>query len=201
SVAFVTAEYFDIFDYEFLQGTPQSLFNTANAAVLTKSQAESLFGSHLQAIGKSIMLNNQYEVLVSAIVADPPANTDLPFQLILNQELGGADRIWDSWGATSSSVQAFIKVRDNVDMVDFNQQIADFIQENISEDDPTKIRLLAQPLAEMHTDIRYGTFTGRLATDRETITLALVGILLLLAACINFVNLNTALASKRAKEI
>ncbi|GAA5028301.1 ABC transporter permease [Marivirga lumbricoides] len=201
SVAFVTAEYFDIFDYEFLQGTPQSLFNTANAAVLTQSQAENLFGSHQQAIGKSIILDNNYEVLVSAIVADPPANTDLPFQLILNQELGGADRIWDSWGATSSSVQAFIKVHDNVDMANFNHQIADFIQRNISEDNPTEIRLVAQPLAEMHTDFRYGTFTGRLATERETITLALVGILLLLAACINFVNLNTALASKRAKEI
>lgn len=201
SVAFVTSEYFEIFEYQFLQGTPQSLFNNANAAVLTKSQAERLFGSHQQAIGKGIILNNNYEVLVSAIVADPPANTDLPFQLILNQELGGADRIWDSWGATSSSVQAFIKVHKKVDMSVFSQQIADFIQENRSDDDPTKIRLLAQPLAEMHTDIRYGTFTGRLATDRETITLALVGILLLLAACINFVNLNTALASKRAKEI
>ncbi len=201
SVAFVTAEYFDIFEYQFLEGTSQSLFNTANAAVLTKSKAESLFGSHQQAIGKSIILSNNYEVLVSAVVADPPANTDLPFQIILNQELGGADRIRDSWGASSSSVQAFIKVNANVDMVDFNLQIADFIQENRQADDATKIRLLAQPLAEMHTDIRYGTFTGRLATDRESITLALVGILLLLAACINFVNLNTALASKRAKEI
>ncbi len=139
--------------------------------------------------------------MVSAIVEDPPANTDLPFQVILNQELGGDSRIRDSWGASSSSVQAFIKVHDNVDMVDFNLQIADFIQENKQSDAPTKIRLLAQPLAEMHTDIRYGTFTGRLATHRETITLALIGILLLLAACINFVNLNTALASKRAKEI
>ena len=201
SAAFVTSEYFEIFKYQFLQGTPQSLFVTANAAVLSKSQAEKLFGSHQEAIGGSIILDNNYEVFVTAIVADPPANTDLPFQLILNHELGGADRIRDSWGASSSSVQAFIKVNDGVDIVHFNDQIVDFIQQHQSEDIPTKTNLMTQPLNEMHSDSRFGTFSGRMATEQETFTLAFVGILLLLAACINFVNLNTALASKRAKEI
>jgi len=201
SIAFVTDEYFDIFKYKFLQGTPKSLFNTANAAVITKSQAEKLFGSFQLALGQSINLNNSYDVIVAAIVEDIPPNTDLPFQLILNHKLGGADRIWDSWGATSSSVQAFIKVQPNIDIATFKDRIVGFIQQHKDEDDPTKISLMPQPLSEMHSDIRYGTFSGRLATERETMTLVLVGILLLLAACINFVNLNTALASKRSKEI
>lgn len=201
TIAFVMPDYFDIFSYQFIAGSPGNLFELPNAAILTKKQATKYFGNYQKAIGSNINLNNAYDLVVTAVVEDPPMNTDLPFKILLNYHLGGSERVWDSWVATSSSVQAFIKLRNGVNIEQFNHKIENFVQKHISKNDPTTIKLSAQPLHDLHSNDLYNTFTGRMATKKEMYTLILIGGLLLLAASINFINLNTALAARRSKEI
>lgn len=198
---FVMADYFRIFNYSFLHGSPATIFEHKHSVVLSKRMAEKYFGTYQQAIGQEIRLNNKYDVSVSGIVENAPHNTDLPFQIFVNFQVGEKDRTWDSWSATSNSVHGYIKLKENVAMASFSDKLLGYVQSHLSPNYPSEIKIYSQPLNEVHSDPKFGTFSGRIASNRENFTLVLIGALLLLAACINFINLNTALAVKRSKEI
>lgn len=199
--AFVMPGYFDIFKYEFLVGDPKKVFEHKKSVVLSKGLAEKYFGDHLSAVGQSLTLENLIDVKVTGIVADAPMNTDLRFDMLISFDTGESERVWDSWGSTSSSVQCYIKLRPGVDQEQFGKKIVNYIKKHKGEDSPDREELRLQPLADLHHNKNYSTYSGRVMTRQEIITLAAIGILLIVAASINFVNLNTAVAAGRSKEI
>lgn len=198
--AFVMPDFFKIFKYVFLTGGPDKALAGGYSVVLTKSLAQKYFGDYTKAVGKAINVENYFDLTVTAVVEDPPMNTDLPFKMLMSFDIGKDYRIWDSWNSTSTSVQAYIKLNAGVDGDMFDEKIKNYIEENKKPEPRTQI-LSAQPLSTLHFDDRYENFSERTITTQEIWTLGIVGLLILLAACINFINLNTALAFKRAKEI
>ena len=199
--AFVMAEYFEIFKYEFLYGDPNKVFENNHSVVLSKGLAEKYFGDHLSAIGQTITLENYSDVKVTGIVEDTPMNTDLRFDMLISFDTGGSERVWDSWGSSSTSVQCYIKLLPGVDQEQFGQKIKNYIKKHKGEDDVSVEELRLQPLADLHHNRDYSTYSGRVITYQELITLAVIASLLIIAASINFVNLNTAVAARRSKEI
>jgi len=200
-VAFTMPDFFEIFNYEFLLGDPASLKEEGNV-IISKRLAELYFGSYEVALGKVINYENAVDLTITGVVANPPKNTDIPHEVFIAFETGASVRIWDSWTATSTSVQAFIKLKENARVEDFQAKIVDYIQKNSEDkDSPTTKELILQPLAEMHHVSEYEILGERVATYKELTILTLIGSLLLIIGCINFINLNTSLAINRSREI
>ncbi|MTI39010.1 ABC transporter permease [Fulvivirga lutimaris] len=202
NLAYVNSEYFKIFDHKFLVGDKENPFPEIKTLVLSKSYAEKYFGDYLEAYGKIIRFDNLYDLKVTGVIEDAPKNTDLPSDFLISFNLGQEDyRGWDDWVATSSGVQIFVKAKVNVSVDNFNKNIYNYINDNKPADDPDSYFLKLQPLTDMHFDTDRYVLSGRTTSWQSIYTLMVIAVMLVVAACINFINLNTALVSKRAKEI
>ncbi|HZB12022.1 MAG TPA: FtsX-like permease family protein, partial [Chryseolinea sp.] len=170
--------------------------------VLTASLAKKYFGDE-SALNKVFNFNNQFDVTVTGVVADPPLNTDFPFRMILSARLGKDKRGWDGWSATSSSINCMIKLNEKTSKEAFEAKLKDWHLKYFTgnnEEDGKYRRYFLQPLSEIHTDTRFQNFGSRVVSKVTLLSLSLIGLLLLLTACINFINLNTVLIVKRSKE-
>ena len=102
---FTDPEYLKILHYSWIEGNSDAL-QKEKTAVLTASLAKKYFGNE-SALNKVFNFNNQFDVTVTGVVADPPLNTDFPFRMILSSRLGKDKRGWDGWGAMSRVLTAW----------------------------------------------------------------------------------------------
>ena len=208
-------DYFRVFDsYHWLAGTPQTALSEPFKVVLTESRARFYFGNiePRAALGQEINYNDSLLLTVSGIVSDLPKQTDLNFtdfisfstisQSWLKNDVGGLEGMKE-WGSTTSSSQVFIKLDKTTQTERLSKQLAQLVKKYQVDKDP-KLKLV-YPLQAL-ADLRYSTigiFNDSLApANRKTLSaLALVAGLLLLIACINFINLATAQSIQRSKEV
>ena len=194
-VVFTDPEYLKMFHYSWIEGNSDAL-QKEKTVVLTASLAKKYFGNE-SALNKVFNFNNQFDVTVTGVVADPPLNTDFPFRIILSSRLGKDKRGWDDWGAMSSSINcSSSKEAFEAKLKDWHLKY--FTGKN--EEDGKGRRYFLQPLSEIHIDTRFQNFGNRVVSKVTLLSLSLIGLLLLLTACINFINLNTVLIVKRSKE-
>jgi ABC-type lipoprotein release transport system permease subunit len=107
----------------------------------------------------------------------------------------------DNWSSTSSATQCYLKLPGHLDARQIETRFGAFVDKYRDKDDTEKITLSLQPLRQLHFDTRFNIFTGRTVSRESLVALGLIGLLLLVTAGINFVNLNTALAVRRSKEV
>jgi hypothetical protein len=217
NVALVDSNYFKIFpDHRWIAGSPHALKNP-HSVVLTESKAKKYFGGKdvANAVGKRVAYRDSLEVTVVGIIADPAGNTDFDFTDLIS--LSTAEASWlknelsfGEWGSISSAWMCMIRLADGTPTAGIEELLTKMAKErderNERERDQkltTFTSFLLQPLGDVHFDTKMGTWdNGRSSTSLGTIE-ALVGIavLLLLVAVINFVNLETAQALRRAREV
>ncbi|HEX6223632.1 MAG TPA: ABC transporter permease, partial [Chryseolinea sp.] len=200
-VVFTDPEYFKIFDYSWIEGNNEAL-QKEKTVVLTASLAKKYFGN-TSALNKVFNFNNEFDVTVTGVVADPPLNTDFPFRMILSSRLGKDKRGWDDWGAMSTSLNCIVKLNKTTTEEAFEAKLKDWHLKYFTgknEEDGKYRKYFLQPLSEIHTDTRFQNFSERVVSKVTLMSLSLIGVLLLLTACINFINLNTVLIVKRSKE-
>lgn len=200
-VVFSQPEFFQIFDYKWLAGNPRQILNEPNLVVLTRGAAEKYFGSWPKALGKFIKLENQQLLRVSGILEDLPANTDFPFSVVvsyptLRHFIPASD--FTNWGSIWSRSQCYVVLPPNTTAAQFNQSLVAFLKKHQPDDKDHVYQL--QALADLHFDTRYPPMTHRSISKTTLLSLVLIGVFMLVMACINFVNLATAQAVGRAKE-
>ncbi len=200
---------FSIFDVNWLSGSKEVLADE-NTIVLSKEIATKYFGSWETAVGKYISVDNTVTARVNGIIDDVPANSDFPFKVIIsfrsfsaNEKGLGFDGIADDWHSSMSNhqVYALLPPAVNPATIDksLNSFVAKYYKDNTNKNNK-KVHFL-QPLRNVHFDTRF-TNNGTHVSSRQTLyTLGSIGILILLMACINFINLSTAMAVKRNKEV
>jgi len=203
-VFFLEPQFFELFDYKWLSGSP-AVLSEPNNVVLTKSIAEKYFNNWEDAIGKFIKIDNALNLKVSGVLADPPYNTDLPLRVVTsfisyknNPDLYNYNT---SWGSVSSNFQVYLLAPPKTNLKDLDTRLKTFSEKHYHKN-PTSSKLnFAQPLQDVHFDTRFENF-GEQATNKTTLwTLAGIGVLIILMACINFINLSTAQAVGRSKEV
>jgi len=192
--AFVNPSYFKMFTYQWLRGDSRHALDRPHTAVISETLARKYFGS-LDVIGKNIEINRTNNVEVTGVVKDPPLNSDLPFHLLI--EIEGSGRIDDNMNHSSSNVQCFIQAKNKISQAGLDQ----FMDKFGNKDPQVKKRLYLQPLNEMHLNDKYELFTEAVVSKETLWALGCIGVFLILMACINYINLNTATAIKRAKEV
>ncbi len=206
-----TPSYFQIFNYNWVLGSP-SVLNEPNTVVLSKSTAETYFpGASMEAIIGKNLVYDSIPAKVVGIVADLQESTDLYFKEFISKETARnthlKERVLsDNWDGTNSSTQLFVKVLPGYDLFKINLKLQSIASEFASDDaikrEETRIFSL-EPLGDIHFNNTNGIFdyTDYVADKEVLFGLSLTALFLLLLACINFINLNTAQAAQRGKEI
>ncbi|QNK63189.1 ABC transporter permease [Pedobacter sp. PAMC26386] len=197
---YVEPSFFKIFDYSWLQGNPQKALNEPNTVALSKEMATKFFGDWQKAVGQSIEYRNKTMLKVTGVFDDMPENMSNPIKIAIAYA-GYENKYIKSWGAVSSGTQCFILLKKGVNVADLEAPKNAFLKKYYVEKTAGKEDHFFQPLSELHQDERYSNFSHKITSKNELTGLTVIGVFLLLTACINFVNLATAQAISRSKEI
>ena len=203
---FAEPAFFKIFDWKWLAGDSETALKEPNSVVLNQKMAEKCFDSWQAALGKTVLMDNAILLTVRGVVANAPDNTDFPFHVIVSYETlkKNADLYFYSndWGSTSSNNQAYALLHDAGQFDAANASLASVGQAEYTKDNPnfTKTHHL-QRLADLHYDDRFGTTGTHVISKSRLWVLSLVGLLIVVMACFNFINLATALSVRRSKEV
>lgn len=199
-VFFTTPGFFKIFDFPLLAGSYEALKSPDNV-LLTKETAEKYFGGWKDAIGKTLKLNNRYTLKVSGILANTPSNTDFQFKVVIAYGTGFTGQFKQSsdWDGTSTGFGCYILLHRSVSPGVFNSQLMAYSKKVKSPDN--KDLQTIQALRDVHYDTQSGDFSGKTISLRLINALWLIAAFILLIACVNFINLSTAQAVNRSKEV
>ena len=203
---FVEPAFCQIFDYQWLAGDAQSALGQPNSVVLRESMAKKCFGSWQAAVGQTVIMDNLVTLVVRGVVADQPPNSDLPFHVMIAYETvksyPDSYNYHPGWGSTSSNDQAFALLNSPDQFAAADAVVSTVGQEEYSKNKrgATKVHHL-QRLADMHFDDRFESPGIYLASKSRLTVLSAIGLLILVMACFNFINLATAQAAGRAREV
>jgi ABC-type antimicrobial peptide transport system permease subunit len=200
-------DYFDIFRYEWLSGSPASL-NEPFAVALTDDKARLYFGDLPveQYIGKELTYGNDLRMTVASVVKSWKKNTDIIFtDFISYASIPGSelkDRIdMKSWGMWSSTTQVYVKLLPGVEQAAVEKRFEAFSVKYLPHDPNMKFRFLLQPLADLHFNTVFRDGYSRQAHLPTLYGLMAIAIFILVIAACNFINLSTAQSLQRTKEI
>jgi len=203
-VFFTTPSFFSIFDFPLLSGSYVTL-KEPNNVLIAKETAEKYFGDWKTAMGKTIRLKSSYgdDVLkVSGILATIPANTDFQFKLAVAYGTGFTGNYIaksTNWDGTGSAFGCYLLLRHTTSVGNFNQQLRAYSKKVKSPEN--KDSHIIQPLKAVHYDTQAGNNSNNTISRELLNALWLIGAFILLIACVNFINLSTAQAVNRSKEV
>jgi putative ABC transport system permease protein len=198
-VVFTEPGYFKIFDRKVLQGEGAAGIDQPNEAVLSKSLAEKYFG-HSDVVGELLKFEN-HDYRVAGIIEDAPRNTDLPFNLLLSYSTIEKATEEHGWGSIWSDEQCYALIKEGSTVDDIQARLAVFTKKHDPEHETRKTQFIAQPLPDLHFDSRFDTYNYTTIPETMLTAFGVISAILLLTACINFINLSTAEAIKRSKEV
>ncbi len=199
-VIFVGDKYFDIFKYEWIYGDKEKAFDKVNSVVISEKYAMKYFG-RTDVIGEMITYNNAADLIVTAVVKDVPKTTELPFNVLISFDNFSFKRSNDKWTSISSPVQCYIKLPGNISVKSIEERLKDFVVKHYPEGYSEHTTIQLQKLSEVHYDDRFYNYSGKTVSKNELAVLGVIGILIVLMSCVNFINLNTAMAFKHSVEV
>ncbi|HEY4336628.1 MAG TPA: ABC transporter permease [Puia sp.] len=190
-------DYFNIFSFPLLEGTPETILATKDAIAISDELAKKLFGTTENLIGKPIRFQHDRNFFVSGVFEKPGSNSSQQFDFCLSFEYMKDAYPWvKSWNNTGP--HNFVLLKESADIDAFNRQIAGVVAKNGG--DSTRVAY-AIPFAGSYlgNTFSHGSRTGG---KMEYVKLfSLIAIFILTIACINFMNLSTAKAARRLKEV
>ena len=203
---FVEPSFFKIFDFQWLAGDAESALGQPNSVVMKESMAKKCFGSWQAAVGKTVVMDNLVTLVVRGVVADPPPNSDLPFHVMISYETvksyPDSYNYHPGWGSTSSNDMAFALLNSADQFAAAEAVVGNVGQEEYTKNKRgiTKTHHL-QRLADAHFDDRFESIGISKTSKSRLAVLSAIGLLILIMACFNFINLATAQAAGRAREV
>jgi ABC-type antimicrobial peptide transport system permease subunit len=214
-VFYTSPSFFNMFNFPLLAGSYASL-KDPNNVLLTKEIAETYFGDWKTAIGKTIKIKGYYSMgaglfqfpavalKVSGILATIPANTDFQLKLVV---AWGTDFTGDkeygfqqpSWNGTAADFGCYVLLPRNISVDNFNQRLRAYSRKVLPPG--TKDSHIVQPLSAVHFDAQTGNYSNKTISHQLLNVLRLIAAFILIIGCVNFINLSTAQAVNRAKEV
>ncbi|MEM6841775.1 MAG: ABC transporter permease [Bacteroidota bacterium] len=203
-IYFMTPSFFEIFNFPWKVGDPKKSLSEPGQVAISEALADKYFDG--DAVGKRLKLNNEYDLIVSGIIQDTPLNTDMPIEIAVSYAtFQQTNEYQEEYQIGYNSYHhTYLLLSEGTDMSEvetqFHATISKYVSQEIADE---KTAHVLQPLSEIHYngDVGSGNFSKRSISKQTITSLSLIGIFLLITACINFVNLATAQAVKRSKEV
>lgn len=206
-VLFVDPFYPKVFDLHWLEGNPATALLKPSSVVLTKSVVRKFFSQETQQnesiLGKHLMLNNKDELTVTGVVEDAPGNTSLKYNMLIPYEFYRVNNPYYSsnWSGNYQGT-TFLVLKKGQSPAELERQLLAWKKKYLKPEDDNRITYHLQPLKKMHTDVKFGSsIQSYLMPDKMIYAAMGVAIFILIIACVNFINLATAQAATRAKEV
>ncbi|GAB4031799.1 FtsX-like permease family protein [Spirosoma jeollabukense] len=200
-IAFVEPEWLDVLTYTWIAGNPRTALRAPNQIVLTESWAKRYFSTS-NCLGKRLTLQNKAVTTVVGVVADAPGPTDTPIQMLVSlptmYSIGVSAGMADDWFALNSTNRVYARLK-NSSAIGALQQAMPALEKKYYGPSAHLFKLIIQPFANLHTDVLRDP--AHAIRSPLLWSLGIIGLLLVVVACINFVNLSTAQALRRGKEI
>nr|WP_299071678.1 ABC transporter permease [uncultured Allomuricauda sp.] len=196
-IAFVEEDFFKIFNFPLLDGSNTISLSAPNTAVITETVANRMYGK-TNVIGETFILQNDKIIEITGVLKALPKTTFLENEVFisfnnLEDFFGFAAK--ESWGGITSNLQCFALLKQNQNVSHIETALLELPKEHRPESKNKHVYKL-QPLSDMHFNPLYGGLDPMLLW-----VFAIIGLFLITIACINFINISTAQAFYRSKEI
>ncbi|MDH7462883.1 ABC transporter permease [Chitinophagaceae bacterium 26-R-25] len=201
-VAFVEPAFFSILNFPLVMGNPGTMLSSPNSAIITQKLAKKYFGSEEAAMNKTIRVDNKTDFIITGVLKDLPNNTDRHQEIYVSYANLKTYSEWmaddaNGWHGTYSECHCFVLLKKGITAATANAALAQIVKNNYEGREAKARKYLVQPLADIHFDTKYDA-----NTDKKYLwALAFIAVLLITTACVNFINLATAQALNRSKEI
>jgi putative ABC transport system permease protein len=204
---------FDVFDFRLLEGDSKSVLSKPNSIVLTKNMALKYFND-VSPVGKTLLIDNKEPYTVTGILEKIPDNSHLQFEMLASFSTLPFSKRVDDWG-NFDNTYTYIVVKKSTKSADFEKKF-DQVFRKYEDQMLTKVAGMSltdfeksgnyfihklQPLQKIHLNSSFSEEIKTYGNVRFLIILGITGLLILIIACLNFINLSTSRASLRAKEI
>jgi len=202
NVIYADPEFFQVFPYRLLKGDPLHLLDTPKSMVVTASAAEKYFRDE-DPIGKVFQVDKQTNFVVTGVVEDVPVNSHYHFDFVLsflakNEQNFG---LWLNLWTGVTTLYTYAVLPENLDIEEFERRIEDTITRHAGKRPDVERKIFLQPLKSIHLhshledEIEANNFVSNLAI------LSTIAFLILVIACINYMNLATAQSARRSREV
>ncbi|HVV55281.1 MAG TPA: ABC transporter permease, partial [Mucilaginibacter sp.] len=210
NIVYADQRYFNLLQYKWLAGSAKTSLNAPFQVVLTSRQAQKYFPSltYEQMLGKQVLYADSIRTTVTGIIAEPTENTDFTFHDFISfssiKSIKDMEQQMTDWGGTTSNFQFFVKLAPASSVQGIEKQLRHILlkyEPDQAKPGGYKVNFRLQPLSDIHFNDHYGAINNATANKTTLYGLIVIAVFLLILGCINFINLTTAQASQRAKEI
>jgi putative ABC transport system permease protein len=196
------ADFFNFFSFPLLRGNASTVLKEPSSVVLTKTTAKKYFGSIDNAIGKVVEMDKHRQLKVTGVAEDVPSNSHMDFDLVIPLSNYANEPWFTSWKSNNNST--YVLLGDHVSKAQVEKRFPEFINKYLGKDlarTGDHLDLALTPLSDIYLESA-SEFDNVKHGDKTVVYIFLsVAALILLIACINFMNLSTIRAVERSKEV
>lgn len=195
-IFFADPSVFEVFSHRFIYGNPATALKEPQKIVLTKTLAEKIFGDASKAVGQTVFFSNNFPNSVSGVIEDVPVNTHLHFSALrsLPKDYTGG---WQDGG-----LYTYVLLKNGTDHRKVEQKFPAFYTKYLKKEiGNAEYRMELQPLTSIHLHSHLDYEIGPNGNINTVYIFSAIAVLILVIACINYINLYTARSMKRVREV
>lgn len=198
---FADSTFFEVFSYEMIKGNPKKALNQPYQVLLTESTARKYFGD-TDPVGQTLNINNKQEYVITGVIQDSPSNSFLQFDFVASFSSLNAGRTEPIWW--SANYLTFVVLNEGADVKAVEKKSSEIAMNAVGNDitgEGDYVRYNMMLLKDIHLHSNFANEPEVVNNVIYVYIFAGIAALIMIIACINYVNLTTARATERAREV